>query len=365
MYLFALSPRSSTTQLTHYSSFCVAENLGGQLLNRHYINVLLLSIIGLAVVFYFYLVGLEEKYSGVRTALDSATMNSAAKIIAHGAPFLVYGTAWKKEKTAGLVHQAVKAGFRFIDTACQPKHYNEPLVGEGWKRAADELGLDRSDIFLQTKFTSYHGQDPNHCPYDPKLPVEEQVRQSLQVSLTNLKTPYLDSLVMHSPMETFDETLKVWRVMEGFVDDDKVLRLGMSNCYDYDYFVALYEAARIKPSVLQNRFRAETQFDTELRQFCKEHGIWYQSFWTLTANRAALDLPEVHALAREKHLTPQTLLFAFLMTLGYVTPLSGTTSENHMALDVDVMARMQKGQVFFENEAELRSFARILGMPDL
>lgn len=38
-------------------------------------------------------------------------------------PAMLYGTAWKKDTTAGLVHTALKAGFRGIDTACQPKHY--------------------------------------------------------------------------------------------------------------------------------------------------------------------------------------------------------------------------------------------------
>jgi diketogulonate reductase-like aldo/keto reductase len=46
-------------------------------------------------------------------------------------PPIFYGTAWKKEKTSELVELAIKAGFRAIDTACQPKHYNEAGVGEG------------------------------------------------------------------------------------------------------------------------------------------------------------------------------------------------------------------------------------------
>ena len=40
-------------------------------------------------------------------------------------PKIIYGTAWKKERTAQLVEQAIVAGFRGIDTACQPKHYHE------------------------------------------------------------------------------------------------------------------------------------------------------------------------------------------------------------------------------------------------
>jgi len=45
-------------------------------------------------------------------------------------PRLIYGTAWKKERTKDLVVKAVLAGFRGVDTACQPKHYREELVGE-------------------------------------------------------------------------------------------------------------------------------------------------------------------------------------------------------------------------------------------
>ena len=65
---------------------------------------------------------------------------SAKQILTTGRPYLLYGTAWKEEDTASLVAQAVHAGFRFIDTACQPKHYNEAGVGKGWTTAATQLG---------------------------------------------------------------------------------------------------------------------------------------------------------------------------------------------------------------------------------
>jgi diketogulonate reductase-like aldo/keto reductase len=295
----------------------------------------------------------------------AAAASPAALFASSGKPYLVYGTAWKKEETARYVSEAVMLGFRFIDTACQPKHYNEAGVGNGYTAAAQELNLKREDFFLQTKFTSVDGQDRNNIPYDPSAPIEEQIRTSLQVSLTNLHTTYLDSWVMHSPYPTIEETMIGWRVMESFVDEGKVRQLGISNCYDYNMFVNLYQQARIKPSVLQNRFYAESNFDTELRHFCKEHGIKYQSFWTLSASRNALASLEAKSLAAEKGLTAQTLMFAFLMSLGYVTPLSGTTSQVHMAEDVAVMERMQRGEVFFESEAEMREFAQLLGMPDL
>ena len=52
-----------------------------------------------------------------------------------GFPSIFYGTAWKKDKTAELVETAIRAGFRAVDTACQPKHYNEKGVGEGLARS--------------------------------------------------------------------------------------------------------------------------------------------------------------------------------------------------------------------------------------
>jgi diketogulonate reductase-like aldo/keto reductase len=94
-------------------------------------------------------------------------------------------------------------------------------------------------------------------------------------------------------MPAFDDTLKVWRTMETFVDSGQVRRLGIANCYDAAEFTSLYKEARIKPSVLQNRFYSDSNFDTQIRKFCQENDIWYQSFWTLTANRAALASPQV------------------------------------------------------------------------
>lgn len=43
-------------------------------------------------------------------------------------PRMIYGTAWKKEKTTDLVKKAITSGFRGIDTACQPKHYSEVFI---------------------------------------------------------------------------------------------------------------------------------------------------------------------------------------------------------------------------------------------
>eukprot|EP00594_Rhizosolenia_setigera_P014251 CAMPEP_0178969218 /NCGR_PEP_ID=MMETSP0789-20121207/18725_1 /TAXON_ID=3005 /ORGANISM="Rhizosolenia setigera, Strain CCMP 1694" /LENGTH=309 /DNA_ID=CAMNT_0020655309 /DNA_START=49 /DNA_END=978 /DNA_ORIENTATION=+ len=288
------------------------------------------------------------------------TFPSAHEIWSSGKSFLIYGTAWKKEETTRHVVDALHYGFRFIDTACQPKHYNEAGVGDGWTHAAEELGLKREDIFIQTKFTSIHGQDPNNIPYEKNADLDTQIRQSLEKSLSNLKTTYIDSLVLHSPFRTLEETLQAWKVFESFVEEGKVKRLGLSNCYDFKFFKHFYSAVEIKPRILQNRFRIETKFDVPLREFCDENNILYQSFWTLTANRKALRTKEIRDLAKDKGLTPQTLMYAYMMTQGH-TPLDGTTSRPHMQEDIQLFLRLYNGEEIL-NTDEVNFMSGILGV---
>ena len=63
-------------------------------------------------------------------------------------PPMMYGTAWKKERTADLVYEAIKAGFRGIDTAAMKKHYDEAGTGEGIRRAISEGICSRRDLFV-------------------------------------------------------------------------------------------------------------------------------------------------------------------------------------------------------------------------
>src|ERR1700690_4520373 len=104
---------------------------------------------------------------------------SSLRPIARMAPIprIIYGTAWKKSATAQLVSLAIRSGFRGIDTACQPKHYDEAGVGTGIAATLGQ-GLSRAELYLQTKFTSLSGQDPDRIPYDRKATLSDQIAQS-------------------------------------------------------------------------------------------------------------------------------------------------------------------------------------------
>lgn len=150
-------------------------------------------------------------------------------------------------------------------------------------------------------------------PYDANAPLERQVEQSVQKSLQNLDVSRIDSLLMHSPMHSDDDTLRVWRAFEKQVDSGVVSQIGISNIYDFRKFEKLWQSARIKPAVVQNRFYADSGFDVQIRAFCRANEIEYQSFWTLTANPTALKSKIVKSLAAKYKKTVEQILFRFLL----------------------------------------------------
>jgi len=262
-------------------------------------------------------------------------------------PRILYGTAWKKADTERLVATAIRQGFRGIDTACQPKHYDEAGVGAG-VAACLAAGLTRGELFVQTKFTPLSGQDPRRVPYDPKAALAEQLAQSVATSLRNLQTDYLDSLLLHSPLADARQTMQVWRAMELLVDRGAIRQLGISNCYALAQLESLYRSCRIKPAVVQNRFYAASQYDRAIRAFCRGRRICYQSFWTLTANPHILAHATVAALASRYGRTAAQVLLRYLTQVG-VVPLTGTRSPVHMREDLAIfefeLTRSEQGAV--------------------
>lgn len=249
-------------------------------------------------------------------------------------PNMIYGTAWKKEATSVFVFEALKQGFKGIDTACQPKHYREDLVGLGLLKAY-ELGIKREELFLQTKFTPIEGQDPNNMPYLANDAIEIQVKKSFETSKKNLKTDFIDAYILHSPVFPGSKLLKVWQTMETFYDNKEVRQLGISNCYDLDVLEYLYNHARIKPTIVQNQFYAQSGYDRNIRAFCLQQEINYESFWSLTANPHILGSEFLESLANKYQKSVAEIFYRFLNHI-HIVPLNGTTSTQHMMADLKI-----------------------------
>jgi 2,5-diketo-D-gluconate reductase B len=100
---------------------------------------------------------------------------------AHGIPLIGLGTWELRGRTcARMVEQALRLGYRHIDTA--ELYDNEHEVGEGLRAA----GLKRDAVFITTKVWPSH-----FAPRD--------LERSAQQSLTRLRLPYVDLLLLHWP----------------------------------------------------------------------------------------------------------------------------------------------------------------------
>ncbi|KAJ5775042.1 uncharacterized protein N7511_000053 [Penicillium nucicola] len=258
-------------------------------------------------------------------------------------PVFIYGTAWKKESSADLVYTAIKAGFRAVDTAAQPRHYQEPLVGDGIRRAIADGIVDRADLYVQTKYSPVSAQDVENMPYDPSVSVTEQVHASIKSSLHNLRAAedprsvdeaYIDTVVIHSPLPTLAQTLEAWQALETYVPH-RIRNLGISNC-TMPMLRELCNSSMttVKPSVVQNRFHEDTLFDVPMRAFCRDNQVVYQGFWTLTANPDLVRSLPVQQLARHVRITPAAAFYALIIGLGNLTVLNGTKNESRMKEDL-------------------------------
>ncbi|HEY1552193.1 MAG TPA: aldo/keto reductase [Kofleriaceae bacterium] len=240
-------------------------------------------------------------------------------------PDMFYGTAWKESRTTMLVEQALAAGFVAIDTANQRKHYDEVAVG----RAIAAVPRDR--LFVQTKFTHVAGQD-ERLPYDANAPVETQVAQSFETSLEHLQTDRIDSVVLHGPSQRIGlhaDDVAAWRGIEAL----RVPLIGASNV-TAEQVEALVAIARVPPAFVQNRCYASRGWDRDVRAVCARHGIAYQGFSLLTANRDVVQHDrDVRAIAQRYGVTTAQLIFAFARRLGMIA-LTGTTSTEHMSQDL-------------------------------
>jgi diketogulonate reductase-like aldo/keto reductase len=252
----------------------------------------------------------------------------------YAVPPLMYGTAWKKDKTRKLVELAINSGFRAIDTANQLIHYNEVGVGEALLDLY-KSDIKRSDLFLQTKFTSINGQGNQAPPYDPSADLPTQVRQSVESSLKHLHTDYLDSYVLHGPHSRRGLVMQdwqVWSTMEELFEKQIVRTIGVSNV-DAVQLTELCAGARVKPMFVQNRCYAITRWDKDVRDICSLNKIVYQGFSLLTANPNVMNSQSVHDIAGRLKATPAQIILRFALDVGMLA-LTGTTNTDHMKEDL-------------------------------
>lgn len=134
-----------------------------------------------------------------------------------------------KEDTKRCVMDAIKVGFRGIDTA--QSYFNESEVGD----AIVESGIPREELFITTKiWIDNYGY--------------ENCKKSVEESLKKLKTNYLDLVLLHQP---FSDYYGAYKALEDLYEVGKIKAIGVSNFYpDRLSDICLFER-KIIPAVNQ------------------------------------------------------------------------------------------------------------------
>lgn len=151
-----------------------------------------------------------------------------------------------QEETKEAVVEAIKAGYRHIDTA--QSYLNETEVGQGIKAS----GIDRKSLFITTKVWI---ENVNY----------EDTLKSIDRSLERLDIDYIDLVLIHQP---YNDVYGSWRALEELKEKGKIRAIGVSNC-GIDRVVDLGINNSIQPEVNQieiNPFHQQEEQVTALQK---------------------------------------------------------------------------------------------------
>ena len=161
------------------------------------------------------------------------------------------------------LRSAIELGYRLIDTAIY--YRNESVIG----KAVRESGIDRSEFFITSKIPEK----------DEFSGTDDRVHQSVQASLSALDLDYIDLYLIHFPRSTDEENLRVWTVLESYVDQGLIKSIGVSN-FNVEQLQALLKRARIKP-VLNQFLSYPGHHNQALIDFCQGESIIPEAYQSL------------------------------------------------------------------------------------
>jgi diketogulonate reductase-like aldo/keto reductase len=210
------------------------------------------------------------------------------------------------EETVDAVRTALQVGYRHIDTAAS--YQNERQVGE----AVRASGLDRSDVFIETKvWVTDFGHDETLHAFDK--------------SARKLGFDQIDLLILHSPLpQHFDRTVAAYKALEELLVAERVRAIGVSN-FGPHHLTELLQQTDIVPAVNQVELHPYfTQQDVQAAD--TEHGILTQAWSPIGGitsypylgeeRRNVLENPTITDLAAEHGKSPAQILLRWHLQQG-------------------------------------------------
>lgn len=249
---------------------------------------------------------------------ETYTLSNGVKI-----PKLGLGTWFiDDDKAEDAVKEAVKLGYRLIDTA--QAYGNECGVGEGVRNC----GLPRNEIFVTSKVAA-------------EAKSYESAAASIDETLSKIGLDYIDMMIIHSPQpwaefriekRYFEENKEVWRALEDAYTAGKIKAIGVSNFLQDDLENILADC-KIKPMVNQILLHISNT-NTELIDFCNKNGILVEAYSPI-AHGEALKNDAITAMAKKYGVSTAQLCIRYVIQLGTVA-LPKTGNPVHMKDNANV-----------------------------
>ncbi len=249
---------------------------------------------------------------------ETYTLSNGVKI-----PKLGLGTWFiDDDKAEDAVKEAVKLGYRLIDTA--QAYGNECGVGEGVRNC----GLPRNEIFVTSKVAA-------------EAKSYESAAASIDETLSKMGLDYIDMMIIHSPQpwaefriekRYFKENKEVWRALEDAYTAGKIKAIGVSNFLQDDLENILADC-KIKPMVNQILLHISNT-NTELVDFCNKNGILVEAYSPI-AHGEALKNDAITAMAKKYGVSTAQLCIRYVIQLGTVS-LPKTGNPVHMKDNANV-----------------------------
>lgn len=238
----------------------------------------------------------------------------------HSIPQLGYGV-WQVENdvAADVVEQAIRAGYRHIDTA--RIYGNEEGVGRA-VRAAD---VPREDLFITTKlWNDDHDRD--------------KALAAIDGSLERLGLEQVDLFLIHWAKPVQGKYLEAWKAMIEIQQAGKARSIGVSN-FPVEQLEEIIEATGVVPAIHQIELHPYFQ-QRELRELHAKHNIVTEAWSPLGSGGAVLNDPVISQIAEEKGVTNAQVIIAWHLAIGNVVIPKSVTPErivsNFASLDVSL-----------------------------
>ena len=211
------------------------------------------------------------------------------------------------DQTSEAVQEALKVGYRHIDTA--QMYGNEKEVGEGIRAA----GVDRADVFVTSKLNNGF-----HAPDD--------ARRAFDTTLSALDTDYVDLFLIHWPLPTrYDgDFVSTWKALEEFYRAGRARSIGVSN-FQVHHLRRLAREAEVVPAV--NQIEVHPYFtNDEVRGYCAEHRIGVEA-WSPIAQGGVLQDPTITTIAERVGKSTAQVTLRWHLQLGHIVFPKSVTPE--------------------------------------